>query len=629
MLKDLIKIFEKSYNEYRDKIILDRYELKPGLYIKIENNRKLNDQNIMIIKKRDKKVKNIYETQEDEYINKIELYKWFKEKDYYSSLLDNKTNKAIDQSTNEGTKAKIHSNNYLSCFFKRKTLPDKIKLDKKYNSKDEYFKKILNNYFEILVDPAKYRKDNDKTQELLNRIKDNYKDIINRTKINNCKDAILKIIPDILRLAKEHDIDDSDYIKIFFDATLEEYKKCYELYLIPRIFLKNDFNEIIHNNIFGLSYNNREMNQDKPFLKLKSMKCKVPYRITIEEALLLKSFFDWLNYQKEFSLYISDDFRFNQGLPSHVDLKVQACHYLHIHRDRKKGLVIDDYEFLPGFSQRINFNLQNVLMMEEGEDKNRHIIINRKINKLNELEKEVDNIFFNGKLKFNYYSDPKIEVGRLSKNMANLLMISKGAFHDYFWKGNSKNIRSIIDKISIEIIKEQIRNIKYAKNKLEYYSRFKKAAKAYNLRISLLNYFNLGGKEMSGKIKEMIGKMKNKISLDVYLDCDTDDEFYFISGQLAYYILSQSEKSNKDHDLVEPFLRAKDGERIKKELKYFYDRYKHAIPLNYRKFNNAFSMVLAYQCTNKEKSEDMFLAGFLAKNVFYEKKEQEDSINEN
>ena len=369
------------------------------------------------------------------------------------------------------------------------------------------------------------------------------------------------------------------------------------------------------------------MNSKKPFLELKSMKCKVPYRITIEEAVLLKIFFDWLNIQSQLALPIPDDFRFSQELPNHIDLEMQPCHYLHIIKGQE--LIIDDYEFLPGFSQRIKFNLQNVLMMEEGEDKNRYIINNRKINKLNELEKEVDNIFFNGKLKYNYYFDPKIEIGRLSKNMANLLMISKAAFHDYFWKGNSKNIRSIIDKISIEIIKEQIRNIKYAKNKLEYYGRFKKAAKAYNLRISLLNYFNLGGKEMAGKIKETIGKMKDKISLNDYVDCDTDDEFYFISGQLAYYILSQSEKSNKNHDLVEPFLRAKDGEKIKKELKYFYARYKHAIPLNYQKYNNAFSMVLAYQCKSEKKLENMFLAGFLAKNVFYEKKEQEDNINEN
>lgn len=691
MLKDLIKVFEKSYKEYRDKIILDRYELKPGLYIKIEKNEKLNNQNIVIIKKRDKKIKNIYKTQEDEYINKnIELYRWFKYRDYYSDIIN--TGKCIDPK-----EMKIHSNNYLSFFIKRGNLSDKINISKQMKrelngvyselkktksnmenekaikqkypekyviwekeikiilncinkdkvklvkkrttkkenieensagmiddifnniAKEDIFKKVVKQHFYVIKNPKKYGRGEIKTQKLFDVILKNYKDIIDTKNINNNMNIIFKITPDIIKIAKKYNLHDNDYIKIFYNAPLAEYKRCYKLYLTPRIFNKNDFNEIIHNEIFGLSNSNMGMNSKKPFLELKSMKCKVPYQITIEDALFLKIFFDWLNLQSQFMLPIPDDFRFNQELPNHVDLEMQPCHYLHLIKGKeaiKKGekVIIDDYEFLPGFSQKIKFNLQNVLIIEEGEGKNRYIANDRKINRLNELEKEIDNIFFNGKLKYNYYSDPKIETGRLSKNMVNLLIINKGTFHDYFWKGNSENIKSIIDKISIEIIKEQIRNIKYAKDKLEYYGKFKKAAKAYNLRISLLNYFNLGGKEMTGKIKEMIGKMKNKISLDGYVDCDTDDEFYFISGQLAYYILSQSEKSNKNHDLIEPFLRAKDGECIKKELKYFYIRYKHAIPLNYRKYNNAFSMVLALDVMNfgatfAEKGQNISITG--------------------
>ena len=599
MLKDLIKIFEKSYKKYGDKIILDRYELKPGLYMKIEKSGKFNDQNMMIVKKRDKKIKNIYKTQEDEYINKnIELYRWFKHRDYYSNLLD--MNKPIDP------KKKIHSNNYLTFFIKKETFLELSSVN---------LKERIKIYFDILSNFKK--KYSDKKSKIL---LENINTVVDKEKLNKNKLFLIQNLKLLTEEIKKKSKEFKNYIKIFFDneQELDFYRNEYNKYLIPRIFNKNDFNEIIHNKIFGLSNSNMGMNSKKPFLELKSMKCRVPYRITIKNALFLKIFFDWLNFQSQFMLLIPDDFRFNQELSNHVDLEMQPCHYLHLIKG--KEVVINDYEFLPGFSQRIKFNLQNVLLMEEGEDKNRYILDNREINKLSELEKEKDTYFFNGKLKYNYYSDPKIETGRLSKNMVNLLIISKGTFHDYFWKGNSKNIRGIIDKISIEIIKEQIRNIKYAKNKLEYYVRFKKATKAYNLRISLLNYFNLGGKEMAGKIKETIGKMKDKISLDDYVDCDTDDEFYFISGQLAYYILSQSEKSNKNHDLVEPFLRAKDGERIKKELKYFYIRYKHAIPLNYRKYNNAFSMVLAYQCKSEKKLEDMFLAGFLAKNVFYEKK---------
>jgi CRISPR-associated protein Csh1 len=608
MLKDLIKIFEKSYKEYGDKIILDRYELKPGLYIKIENNRKFNDQNIMIIKKRDKKVKNIYENQEDEYINKnMELYRWFKHRDYYSNLLD--MNKPIDP------KKKIHSNNYLTVFIKKETFLE---------SSTANLEERIKNYFDILGNfEEKYS--NKKSKVLLKGINS----VIDKKKLNKNKLFLIQNLKFITEEIKKKSKEFENYIKIFFDNNqeIEIYKNEYSRYVIPKIFNKNDFNEIVDNEIFGLSNSNMGTNSKKPFLELKSMKCKVPYRITVEEALLLKIFFDWLNFQSQFMLLVPDDFKFNQELSNYIDLEMQPCHYLHL--DKGKEVVINDYEFLPGFSRRIGFDLLNVLMVEEGENKTKYIENDRKINRINELEKEVDDIFFNRKLMYNYYSDPKVEIGRLSNNLHNILIISRGAFHDYFWKGNSKNIKEIINQISLEIVKEQIRNVKYASNRLEYYSKFKKAVKAYNLRVSLLNYFNLGGKEMAGRIKEMIAKMKNKISLDCYVDCDTDDEFYFISGQLAYYILSQSEKSNKNHDLAEPFLRARDGEKIKNELKYFYDRYKYAIPLNHRKFNNAFSMVLAYQCKSEEKSEEMFLVGFLSKNVFYEKKEQEDSVNEN
>ena len=105
--------------------------------------------------------------------------------------------------------------------------------------------------------------------------------------------------------------------------------------------------------------------------------------------------------------------------------------------------------------------------------------------------------------------------------------------------------------------------------------------------------------------------------------CENDDEFFFLSGQLAYYLLFQSEADKKTHGLVEPFLRSKTAQNLKKQLAFVYDSYKHAILFENKKFNNAMSAVQGYSTENDFRSnQDMFLAGLMTKNIFYIKKEQ-------
>ncbi|MBA7589612.1 hypothetical protein ES708_31699 [subsurface metagenome] len=269
MLKDLVKIFEKSYKKYGDKIILDRYELKSGLYMKIEKSGKFNDQNMMIVKKRDKKIKNTYKTQEDEYINKnIELYRWFKHRDYYSNLLD--MNKPIDP------KKKIHSNNYLTFFIKKETFLELSSVN---------LKERIKIYFDILSNFKK--KYSDKKSKIL---LENINTVVDKEKLNKNKLFLIQNLKLLTEEIKKKSKEFKNYIKIFFDneQELDFYRNEYNKYLIPRIFNKNDFNEIIHNKIFGLSNSNMGMNSKKPFLELKSMKCRVPYRITIKNALFFK-----------------------------------------------------------------------------------------------------------------------------------------------------------------------------------------------------------------------------------------------------------------------------------------------------------------------------------------------------
>lgn len=585
MINDLVNQFIDANKKWGDKSILDSYKPKEGLYIKINKD---GSREYMVIN-------------EDRQMS--ESYIWFKNRDYYSILLD--MNKPID------SKKKIHSNNYFTLFIKKDTLLGSSKTPP--ISKKEIAERI-NFYFDILENPLDKYKDK-KSKKLFNSIKSE----INVEQLNGNRKYILDNYDLLLEEIKQKKDTFDGYVKIFFDADINEYKKEYERYVIPNMFNKNNYNIEKEDEIFGLSNYNMGMNSKKPYLELKTMKCKVPFRVSIENCISIKKFFDWLSFQENRELYIPVDYKFNTQVPTIRKIGSRECHYLYI--TNGKEVIIEDYEFLPNFSTNIEFDLENILKLEQKDkDIDKKIVIkDNYFNQLWQLENEVDTTFFDGRLKKNYFSEPKIKTGVFTKKMQNILMISKKAFYNYFRKRYDKDLKNIVDRVSLDIVRDYIL----------IDNRFK-AGKAYNLRIALLKYFNLGGKEMGGKIKNMIEIAKSKISSDDYMDCSSDEEFYFLSGQLAYYILSKSKASKKTHDAGEVFLRAKGAEEVKKQLRYVYDRYKHAILLNDKRFNTAFSMVMGYYPESQQKLEDMFLAGLLSKNLFYESnKDKEENKGEN
>lgn len=596
MIQDLLMIFKSAYNEYGDKIILDNYTLKDGLYIRINENGENEYLKIKATKNKDGTID--YIPIDDMKESTLELYKWFKIRDYYSSLVD--MNKPIDP------KKKIHSNNYLSMFIKKDVL-----IGEKALSRDALVDRIQQ-YYDILKNPEIKYKDK-KGKELLGTVKPDVdeEDLILK------RDYILKNLDDIIGKVESMEDEFDGYVKIFFmdNEDLKKYELEYTRYILPNIFNKNNYNVLLNDKIFGLSNNNMGMNSKKPYLEQKTTKFKVPYRINSVDAMLLNKFFDWLNYQLQGEVYIPIDFDFKKSISNHKNSDIGDCHYLYI--TKGKEVIIEDYEFLPRFSERIEFTLENFLDIEKDEGGIKYRIEDKEIDQLWKLENEVDNLFFNKRLKNGYFMDPKPRED-FSKNMLNILIINKQAFYNYFKKGTDLQLKSIIDDVSLEIVKEHI-----SKG-----NRFK-SAWAYNLRISFLKYFELEGMNMGGKIRKTLEELNIMINTDDVYDLNTDEQFYFLSGQLAYFILSKSKATKKNHDLIESFLRARSGDEIKEQLQYSYDRYKHAISLRDSKFNKAFSMVLGYDTKDNKKLEDVFLSGFLSKNIFYtSSKEKGDIKNE-
>ena len=112
MIYDILEVFRKEYELKGDKLILDNYQLKDGLYVKVNTDESLE----YFIKSSHKiKVDGKYKTEHEfkDISGNIQrqMLEWFKERDYYSNVID--TSKSYD-----APKKTIHNNNYLTLFMK-------------------------------------------------------------------------------------------------------------------------------------------------------------------------------------------------------------------------------------------------------------------------------------------------------------------------------------------------------------------------------------------------------------------------------------------------------------------------------------------------------------------------------
>lgn len=88
MIYDLLEVFRKKYEIDGDKLILDTYELKDGLYIKVYD-----DETMEYFIKSSRKVKidgkliTEHDFKDTSGVLQPKAYEWFKSRDYYSLSL--------------------------------------------------------------------------------------------------------------------------------------------------------------------------------------------------------------------------------------------------------------------------------------------------------------------------------------------------------------------------------------------------------------------------------------------------------------------------------------------------------------------------------------------------------------
>ena len=92
MIYDVLEVFRKEYEQKGDKLILDNYVLKDGLYVMVGADESLK----YFIFTNDKKQENKENCFKDLDGNiQKDVYEWLKERDYYSSIINDDTNKSV------------------------------------------------------------------------------------------------------------------------------------------------------------------------------------------------------------------------------------------------------------------------------------------------------------------------------------------------------------------------------------------------------------------------------------------------------------------------------------------------------------------------------------------------------
>lgn len=583
MLKDCLQVFKKLYEEKGEALITDNYILSEGTYILVDDNG--NIENVVDVSRKN--------------FDRIECSD-FIIIDYLSKIIN--TDKSLEN------KKLIHSNNYLSFWVKKKSLNNKEETNSSNNKKESKLtQEMIDKYYKVLSDPKiKYKKGKSLTL---------YEDIENqigeppREQILKCETWIKNNIFSILETL---DIkDDVGYIKIFFSADIEEYERENKRYIVPNIYNSTDYNVVKDNIIYGLPNDNISLNSEKPYLKNRTRLNSIPYLISTEEVNLQKKFMDYLYNEacnKKTNIYINEE-----KIMSYDNNKTPEEEFNGYFLRVKQGeseVEIQDVDTITYYNPKvIDFNISQVISVNQFISKENLKLIYGKVNLLGELEKIVNAIFFENKLISYYFmkeKDIKIKNNRLKKD----ILEYRDSFFRWFHKCDIKVIKFKFRTNSLELIEQSLQD---NDNELSIIEKF-------NLRSSILSYLE-DGSEMEDKLKNIYCSLSDKINKDDNDIIISDYEYYFAVGQLVRYFISLNKADKKNHSLINPVLNCGNDKRLKDELVRMFKKYNHKIEENNKRFNKLNLMIISYDTNNKSVNKEAIIAGYLYSNLMYEKKE--------
>ncbi|NFG62984.1 MULTISPECIES: type I-B CRISPR-associated protein Cas8b/Csh1 [unclassified Clostridium] len=586
MLKECLEVFQHELEKKGDKIILDTYVPADGTYVIVEPKDDSFGIKEVVNIKQNKKTKEI--DRSNKYFDDICVW------DYNSKIIN--TNKPM-ASKKYVTKKIILSNNYMSFISKKENIKNgKLTID------------IIDNYYDTLTNPyLKYEKE--KNKEIYKKVEEEIGSV-DKDKIQKIRCWIKNNLYKI-----DIDYDQKDYIKIFFKYDIEEYIREGKRYLIPNIYNKNELNIEVNKVLYGLSDNNMGFNTKKTYLENKSRKLIQPYLIDKNEAILQKKFFDYLYNLVSLgkcNIFIDN---VNMKILSFENGKSPKGKFSGIFLRILKGkneAEIHDYDIITKYKYNLikKFEFKNILNIDLAS-KNVSIQKYGVCTTIKDIESILSEVFFKNILIKNYFTDPgdlKINDGCLKSN----LLLARESLFNWIYKGIDNGVFKILNRISLSLVKGSIVN-----------GYIIKSSHQFNLRWSLIEYFEKGNDDMADIIFNLKETLRNKINSPTTDKFENDDEYYFAVGQLVSYLLAKNKGNKKMHSLANPFINAKNNELIKEKLRNFYKKYNYDINMNGRRFKNLYAMILGYK-PESSVNQDMIIAGYLNSSLIYESNNKEE-----
>lgn len=591
MIKEISNFIERIPEEF----FTEGIEPAEGLHILIDLDEEGNLQNKRsYLVKTEKKEKKYYAFLDNE-LSQINSLDNISIREFYSGVIN--MNKCFDLPAK-----KIHSSSPYVIWFKKENI------DRIINSYESYFKKSKNYSTEIEYDKI---------------------DLIHHF----CEESLINLIKDDYFF---DELKTKNYIKIYFDVEMDKLKMGYKNYLGDNLFNKADYN--VADDEFGLSDFLNGDNIKKAFLMHRTSRFIVNNRISKKEALNLNSFKLVLQVKPSklpnpLPIFIDENELNNRVVELYNREKVLKFHeiinklfrerladinnYYLINWSKKGGLTINDVDFVSNFE----YNLENFKINNLFDIKN---TFEGYINNIFHFEIEIVQKLFNNlliqktkdeQINFRYFDDLDYNPKYMTKNTFLNTLKYRKLFYDFIYKSRRDLItNNIFYSILISGIIDDIKHDEYKDN---YHTKERNIKEKLNILFSL--NINFGGKDMASKMANLNEKLRKLLNEEDYHLKEDDEEFAFDAGQLIYYILYQSESSNKTHAMLEPYISKNDPDLFILTITRGIEQYKHKFPFGTKKFPKLASEILGYKCKTKIKELlPIILAGYFSHSLLFE-----------
>ncbi len=539
------------------------------------------------------------------------------------------TNKCIDNITRA-----IHSCSPFSLAIKRtnfnggKNFVQRMKEGKTivYDSLENYFSKTAN-LFE---------------DEKLSRYSILFKEAINsEQKIHH----YFSQIPEYDNLKD----DANTYVIFYLDVDLEDYTKAYKNYFTDESIFNSNVIET-ENGWYGASGFFNGFNSKKPFLKHQSASFDITGRVSANDARTLFEFESIIGrgilpnplpifvYKDELKasidLFKADalDGGSRKGHKDIIDSLLRKLstetigNYYLLYYERGE---IKDFDFVSQFEYRLlDKNEKNFKVLDVFNEGKLYQIAN-----VFEFQNRILPILFNNSLVIKtkgesppllkYFDD--LEQKYCDDNnttIYNLVMTYRGAFYDFIYKSKRKSINeTMINHIVMTGIYSDLKKLNGADDSQE-------RNRAYNIKAKLNILFSFrqfnNQSDMSSIIPALTEKTRQVINnSDVHFE--TNEEFAFGVGQLIYFLLNQSESSNKSHAMLEPFVLKTDVNSLKDSIRRLLIKYAYKLSLGRGRVEKLMAEIqgFSFEGNFKDLHEFMF-TGYFTDCLIYEKSQKEN-----